>query len=203
MYSNQAIYEALINGGLYSEKVLEMLKANLREESAAKIGNKKGYKIVESMIKKADTDVQPNFGKAHPYGDRFAFLDGHRIFVSDTDLGYEISEKPYRVENMFPVVELTPITIDYEELNYFIKLWAKMKKPYIFKVGEKVIGVNPRYLKDVIDYSGSTTILVCAENTGRSPIYAEDKSCMTLPVNIKDVNYEEWYKNHIELKEVA
>lgn len=191
MYSNQAMLEAVMKYDLTA--VEEMLKANLREETASARGSRKGYKIVESMIKK--TNERPEFKMAHKFGDKFAFLDGHRLFVADNDLGYENAVVPFNVANMFPksTEDFTEVEIDYSELTYFIKVWGKKLKPYFFKAGNKIIGINPKYLKDAIDYSGSNKILVMGKKT---PIYTSDMKCIVLPVN-QEVDYSEWYKNHI------
>lgn len=195
MYSNQAILEAVARFEI--ETAQEMLKSNIREECENAKGNRKGYKIIESMIKKSDDN--PIFKGYHTYGDKVAFLDGRRLFVSDTNMGYEKVESQFNVDNMFRnLPDMKEVEINYSELVYFIKIWGKYKKPYFFKAGNQAIGCNPKYLKDLIDYTGCNRVKVIKYN---APIYAKDMTALLLPVNMGSIDYETWYKNHIEIRE--
>ena len=91
--------------GLFS-KTIEMLRANIREEEAGKKGTKKPYKIIEKMLKDAKRD-NPNqvlFQKAHEYNNKYGFLDGYRLFLSDDNMGYEsvnVANGAFKIEQLY------------------------------------------------------------------------------------------------------
>ena len=203
MTSNSRLLELL--EGYEVDKVIELIKENIREEAAKSTGKKNLYTILKRVLKDGSR-IQYTVG--HKVGEKIAFLDGHRMFLTDNDYGFEVVDKPdYRyinnLENFLPqnTYDLKEVEIDLAELRYFIKVWGKKKKAYMFHAGNTVIGVNPHYLKDLIDFTGSNKILVSKWN---APIFSKNLDALLLPVNngIRNISdYQTWYSNHI--KEVA
>jgi len=209
MNSNQAILTALQKeieaterytgyAGLF-EKTIEMLRANIREEAASKKGAKKPYKIIEKMIKDADTNIRPAFGQAHPSSYGYGFIDGHRIFLTDDLMGYEVAEMPFNIDQMMtPSIKeaIHNITIDVAELKYYIKVVRASGRgelrynPYLFLTPDGMAAINPVYLLDLIEYSGSNVIKY---NSRRAPIIAENNTALLLPVN-HNKEIEDYYK---------
>lgn len=179
----------------FFDKTLEMLRANVREETARAKGNKKPYKIIESMTKKAKKDRNNEmFQKAHKYGDKYGFLDGYRLFLSDDNYGYEVAEpeRQFNIEPLFKInEELKSVEIDVADLRYYCKIYKTMKKynkiPYIIRTADGFAAYNPEFLLDLIEYSGSNVIKYIKSN---APIYSENMDCLLLPVNRKDMTEE-------------
>ena len=167
---------------------------NIREASNKAGKNKKPAAIIQAMIKKAK-DNRWEAAQAIPEG--FAFLDGYRMFTVNDSLGYEIvyhdkeNENGRRGFDCYSILkscraaEYTPIEIDTADLKTFIKLNKEtkyVKTPYIFKTPEGYAGINPRFLLDLIEFSGSNTILYNKKN---APIMNTEKTALVLPVNLK------------------
>ena len=202
MNTNTKLLETLEAGNI--EKTIELLRQNIREETATKSGAKKPYKIIEAMLKTAKKD-QPHqalFQKAHEYGNKYGFLDGYRLFLSDDPFGYEsinVANGAFKVEPLFNVndYDLTTLEIDTAELRYFAKItktrskWDKV--PYIFRTPDGFAGFNPYFLIDLIDYTGSNKIRYQKRT---APIYSEDMNALLLPVNCKYMETEADYQEY-------
>jgi len=191
--------------GLFS-KTIEMLRANIREETATKSGSKKPYKIIEAMLKTAKKD-QPSrelFQKAHEYGNKYGFLDGYRLFLSEDNMGYEsvnVANGAFKVDQLFNVndYDFTTLEIDAAELKYFAKItktrskWDKI--PYIIKTPDGYVGYNPFFLIDLIEYTGSNKIRYQKRT---APIYSDNMMALLLPVNCRDMQTEADYQEYRE-----
>ena len=204
--------------GLFS-KTIEMLRANIREEEAGKKGTKKPYKIIEKMLKDAKRD-NPNqllFQKAHEYGNKYGFLDGYRLFLSDDNMGYEsvnVANGAFKIEQLYNGIDtynMTDIEIDISELRYFAKVAKggrnEKPTPYIIRTPDGFAGFNPNYLIDLIDFSGSNKIKYIKSN---APIHSENMNALLLPVNVRDfteAEYQEyrakWFNEKQEGREAA
>ena len=218
MNTNTKILETLEAGNI--EKTIELLRQNIREETATKSGAKKPYKIIETMLKTAKKD-NPNrlFQVAHAYNGKYGFLDGYRLFLSDDTFGYDIAGdnsdiQPFKIEPLFNVndYDLTTIEIDTAELRYFSKVAKKgryeKQAPYIIRTPDGFAGYNPFYLLDLIEYTGSNKIRYQKRN---APIYSEDMNALLLPINCWDMeteaDYQEyrskWFNDNKEEEEAA
>ena len=190
--------------GSFFDKTIEMLRQNIREETATKSGAKKPYKIIEAMLKTAKRD-QPSrtfFQKAHEYGNKYGFLDGYRLFLSDDPFGYEsinVANGAFKIDQLFNVndYDLKTIEIDTAELRYFAKIsksrskWDKV--PYIIRTSDGFAGFNPNFLIDLIEYTGSNKIRYQKRT---APIYSEDMQALLLPVNCRDMQTETDYQEY-------
>lgn len=197
--------------GKACEKTIAMLRENIREQEAAKKGNKKPVKIIEKMIKDAakDSPWQKMFQAAHKYTGGYAFLDGHRIFFTDTPEGFDLAEdhNKFNVDDFLKSAnnaDYTPIKIDIAEVRYLIKVTKKSDRiPYIIRTADGFAGFNPYFLLDLLEFSGVDTILY----TGRkAPIFSENRKALALPINLAwatdkdaDIKYNEyrnkWYND--------
>lgn len=198
MYSYTKMLQTL-NEGKFGD-LKEMLEANIREEAATKNGNKKPLTIIASMFKSIK-NVENMYNKAIPMKDgRFAFIDGHRIFIADTDMGY--NERNYfQLDQMFDTLFDREVDVDVIALKQFIAIHKGDKKgrgynpvPFIIECEDGFkIGVNPRYLKDAIDFSGITKLKFTKSmgNIQKQPLFFVDDNdkviAVVLPVNIRDV----------------
>lgn len=201
--------------GLFS-KTIEMLRANIREETATKSGAKKPYKIIEKMLKSEQCKNNNMMQKAHKYNDKYGFLDGHRLFITDNDMGYEVAdqEHTFRIEQLYNGIDtydMAVIEIDIAEVRYFAKVAKGGKwespKPYIIRTPDGFAGFNPNYLIDLIDFSGSNKIKYIKRN---APIHSENMNALLLPVNVRDfteAEYQEyrakWFSEKQEGREAA
>ena len=199
MYSNTKLYQELNKGNI--EKTKEMLLDNIREESSSKNGTKKPFTVVQNMFKKLDKADFERFGnKAIPMKDgRFGFIDGHRVFIADSDLGYT-DRADFKLEQALQSVNDfdREVEIDVTELKKFIAVVKAEKrnkwespKPYIIEMADGyMIGANPNFLKDAIDYSGITKIRFVKSygNIQKTPLYFIDNEnniiAVVLPVYI-------------------
>lgn len=199
--------------GLFS-KTIEMLRANIREESAKQNGAKKPYKIIEKLLKSEPCKYNNAMQKAHPSANGYGFLDGYRVFFSDDTFGYEVAEEQNRfrmLDNFKPAEGYTSIDINVEDLKYYIKVAKPRGKygkydPFIIETPDGIAGYNPLYLLDLIEYTGSNTIKYYGN---KEPIYADNGKALLLPVNVSYSNttYQEyrakWFNEKQEGREAA
>lgn len=164
MYSYAKLLQTL-NDEKYDE-LRKMLEENIREEAAKKNGNKKPFTIINSMMKQKNVKEDERFlNKAIPMKDgRFAFIDGHRVFISDTDLGYT-DRSNLEIDRLL-ATEIpnfdSEVDIDLVKLKEFIALCKAnkdTKKPYIIKVDNYYVAFNPNFAKDLIDWANGNTKL--------------------------------------------
>lgn len=183
----------------------EALKENIREELVAKQHHGRGRapktdRIIASMMKKSADDFR--FGKKnHPYGEYQCFLDGHRIFMDkETDYGYDTAEGCDRFDVSAMVDRAIAsndrvITVDRLALDFFIKTHKRnVKYPYVIRIGGKAsIGFDPRYLKDMLDFTDTSDIYVDMASSGEmltAPAMAYSdpgraRMALCLPVHLK------------------
>lgn len=172
-------------------KAIQLLQENIREESARAAGkattNK--YKVVKTLMKNADTKTRPLFSKAHFENGYFSFIDGYRIFRSESDFGFEHADENERFKNIDrlfnnPIFDDT-LTLNRAEIQAFIKIEhltrKGAKKPFLLqgKSGD-IYGFNPFYLLDYMDFTGEDIAL--AYNP-KNPITNADKTALILPIN--------------------
>lgn len=164
MYTYAKLLQTL-NDEKYDE-LRKMLEENIREEAAKKNGNKKPFTIISSMMKQKNVKEDGRFlNTAIPMKDgRFAFIDGHRVFISDTDLGYT-GRSNFEIDRML-ATEVpnfdSEVDIDLVKLKEFIalcKVNKDTKKPYIIKVDNYYVAFNPNFAKDLIDWANGNTKL--------------------------------------------
>ena len=162
MYTYTKLLQTL-NDEKYDE-LRKMLEENIREEAAKKNGNKKPFTIINSMFKnKALGENMKN--KAMIMNDgRFGFVDGYRLFISETDLGFSDRGdlKLDQLLNMEVPNFDSEIDIDLAKLKEFIALCKANKdtrKPYIIKVDNYYVAFNPNFAKDLIDWGNGNTKL--------------------------------------------
>ena len=148
MYTYAKLLQTL-NDEKYDE-LRKMLEENIREEAAKKNGNKKSFTIINSMFKnKALGENMKN--KAMIMNDgRFGFVDGYRLFISETDLGFSDRGdlKLDQLLNMEVPNFDSEVDIDLAKLKEFIALCKANKdtrKPYIIKVDNYYVAFNPNF----------------------------------------------------------
>lgn len=133
------------------------------------------------------------------YKGKYCFLDGHRVFISDTDLGFKASSKQFKLNNLFEEETESTITIPREYVEYIKKLLSKEhRKPMIIEDDGFFIAFNPEFLLDAIKFSNSETFYY-SKKKGVSnwlkeypslhrPLYQKDANgnvlTVTLPVTI-------------------
>lgn len=181
------------------EKAIAMLEANIREESAKKSGTRSIQKVIESMIKHADTNAQPRFAECHVENGKYFFLDGHRAFRTDSNLGYREAEEGARfkgLDRFFDNANCNDVlTFSKQDLQTFIKIdGIKRNRPgnpfLILSQNGNVYGFNPFFLLDYIDFTGKGEAIASRPN---APIMDENKTALVLPVNVRGVTIEQYY----------
>ena len=198
MNSYESILLELDKGITGIEAARRMLRENIRDEINTRNGSKKPASIIKSMFTRLDKFERPRFEFANVYGDRFAFLDGHRLYISDSSFGYPVKDHTcggFKVDQIINVDMdgYTELKIDIRELEYFLKTNKPPKKgtptPYIIRTPDGFACYNPLYLLDLLKYTESDTILY---KDARAPIYSKDKNALTLPINSKYMNEDKY-----------
>lgn len=203
MYSYTKLLEVLNAGDI--KKVKEMLEANIREEAAKKSGNRKPLTIINSMMK-AIKNQDKMYNKTKELEDgRFAFIDGHRVFIADTDLGFEhTGENELTVINDFLKMDFdSEIEVDMQDVKERIALNKanKISEPYVIKVDDYVVAMNPKFVKDLVDYTGNTTLRYAKKTNHEhhcqsNPLFSIDENgkvvAVILPVYISNA----WQEQH-------
>lgn len=198
MNSYESILLELDKGITGIEAARRMLRENIRDEINTRNGSKKPASIIKSMFSRLDKFERPRFEFANVYGDRFAFLDGHRLYISDSNYGYPVKDHTcggFKVDQIINVDMdgYTELKIDIKELEFFYKTNKPPKKgtptPYILRTPDGFACYNPLYLLDLLKYTESDTILY---KDARAPIYSKDKNALTLPINSKYMNEDKY-----------
>lgn len=197
--------------GSFFEKTFSLLLENIREEEATKKGNKKPVKIIEKMIK--GSDGREMFKTAHKWEQGFGFLDGHRIFFADDNMGFPEAEEhqSFKLDDFMKSAKEPSFVnqdINVEELRYYIKVAKPTRrgetyKPFMIETRFGFMGFNPVYLLDLIEYSGTNTIKYSAVN---APIFSYNEKALLLPVNVRNVDREifnSWRANWFNRKEAV
>lgn len=213
MNTNAKILETLLKEveyyGLntnYIEKTRKLLLENIREDNNKTGRYKKPAAIIASMFKK----TEDRFIFANTIKGGYAFLDGYRLFTMPESLGYEVvkhneynenNHKGYDCQSIIDAAKQAnykPLEIDVTDLKTFLKVCKPKKRgandPYVFKTPDGYAAINPRYLMDLIEFSGDNTILYCKRN---APVMNKEQTALVLPVNINprggiytDADYE-------------
>lgn len=192
--------------GMFKDGKLEELKKALEENIRYEAEQSKGTSKSElSCIKKVlDTkSVNPVFKTCHEFtlgGDTwYCFTDGHYALASTQDYGIDHAEEHASLKNAEKFFEgdyTEEIQIDLADLKTFCKTHKPRKsekpEPYIIKVGEKVIGVNPHYLLNVLEFCEADTIQYNKAMLDKADycykaslsVKAKKNMGMLLPVNI-------------------
>lgn len=195
---------------------LEKVKTNTTDK-----GRKQ---IVNQMIKKVDNKY-PNMNGYSIVNNRYAFLDGHRVFIYDTDLDIKASENPYNINGMLNLDNLEgKITIPRAYVEYIYKA-NKDLRPYYPMVVEDdgfYFAFNPKYLLDAIKFSNSETFyyeqkerrystnvfdfnsLDNDERYLKQPLFQKNKNgditTVILPVSLKD--HVEEYDSRLDFLDI-
>ena len=196
MYSYTDLLKNLNDGKV--DKVKEMLTENIREEAVSKDNKKKPYTIIKNMFRDCKDDERM-YNKAMPMQDgRFAFLDGHRVFVADTNMGYT-DRGDLQIEKILPTDNLdAELEIDVAELKQVVAIAKTEKKkynptPYIVEMDDYRVGMNPMFVKDLVDFTGNTKLKFVKQTRDgiqTAPLFSFDDegkmvACI-LPVYIRD-----------------
>ena len=199
------VAESILNGhtadGNAIEKLIDMLRENIREEEAKKNGAKvQPLKVIEKMIKGIDkaNAIEARFAKAHPCGDRFGFTEGHRIFISNTSCGFPIADiDALNIKRFIDGVQTNEhLKLDRSEIALYIKMNrittrnTHTKKPFVVETdGGELVAFNPLFLLDFIDFTEQTEGFIEAPS---KPLVDKRKTALVLPVrcdNIQAVYY--------------
>lgn len=174
--------------------LVEMLKADIRDENNKNAGRANNAKLAKAIIKSGISQYKYRDPKDNQMahckiiGGVQYFLDGHRIagFFNHMDFP-EWELDWYKVDNMINGIEYedTPLNIpSVAELKAAIKIAKASKKTsvYIFENG---ICVNSQYLLDFVSGFNSPVFYPSHQSPQRSPIYIESPDGMgvLLPIN--------------------
>jgi hypothetical protein len=207
MNSNEKILELIYSvenaGGIYSEQWQKLKNAvceNIQEETAKRNGVKKELNIIKKMLKSNQKNYNDRFLGYFNVSGRFAFLDGHRVLLSDNNFGF--AEDPQNVGNFKALEQIATLPADAtEEIEISLaeckrqiaenKAAKNMLKPLVINCDGFRVGVNPQFAKDAIEFTGSNKFLfekkVNARGCNITPLYqltGGEVATVTLPVNI-------------------
>ena len=172
-------------------KLKEQLIKDLRLEMEWEKGTpKKELTIINKMMKR--NKYNEHLQKAIPYFDKFAFTDGHILFITNTNHSFEELESTI---DLYSIVKNISghygVEFNLLELKLFVKETKgnNLLEPYVFKLGNKLMGINAQLLIEAIEFIGKNTFIVDEIN---KPLYTknEEKEVVLLPVMLrKDTEY--------------
>lgn len=205
MYSYTKLLEMLNAGKL--EELRNMLEANIREEAAKKGGNKKPLTIINSMMKAVKNDERM-YNKAKLLKDgRFAFIDGHRIFIADIDFGFKhMEDDELQLVNDFLNTDFdSELEINMQDVKERIALNKanKTNEPYIVKFDDYIVAMSPGFAKDLVDYTGNTKLRYMKKTNSEhhcqlNPLFSVDENgkvvAVILPVFVANSLQEKYEK---------
>lgn len=148
---------------------------------------------------------------------RYGFLDGHRIFIGDSNFEFEESCLPFHLEQIVKEEKKEnqeySIKINREYIEYAIKnIWKDSnRQPLVVEDDGYFLAFNPRFLLDSIKWSGSEVFFYnrnnnrskAAKNCLTSPIFQYDDKgnlvTVTLPIYLNNIDKYETSLDYLEL----
>ena len=204
MVKNQTLYTLLVNNDLDSLK--KALEDNIREESVK--GNKKAKSQLSILKKlfKVRKGVTPRdfVGKAIQIDKSlYGFMDLHHFFISNNNFGYEIINKGdagyFDLSNIIDATVDNCYNIEFSENDIAnLKLKIQQNKalpkyatpvPFIIRIYDVIVGFNPQYLLDALEFSGTNKIAIRDYKTPCYIMSENGNGAVILPINIKDCDY--------------
>ena len=158
---------------------------------------KKQFIVISYALQHLHAPIE-SFSKAHSISGKYYFIDGHRLFVSDIDFGFEHADAGATWRNAESLVKDAlkaaddRITLRRDDIQAFIKArglkrskrYFDVEDRYIFETEKKrYIAFNPFYLLDYIDFTGADVAL-CSSKSVKAPMVDADGRALVLPVNI-------------------
>lgn len=137
-----------------------------------------------------------------------ALTNGHYILASSNTFNIKECEKPLDLGRLIKDADINndfAIKINIENIRTFSKLNKDITKPYIIEFDGGYIGVNAKYLIDILDFTGSDEIIInknlLKNNAYKSAIYVKSNDnnniAILLPINIQDYNKSKIYMNNL------
>ena len=210
MNSNVKLLTALNDGKL--DELKDMLKENIREESAKGLGKKKQFTIINSIMTKAAKEPRLQANTYIPFGDKYAFTDGRVTIFSDETFGFEMSRSFLDFRSFLPQSFISSKTVQLEEA--YVKTFLDLNKtvkdvedliPILIKDTETgcLLGLDPRYVANIMQFAPVAAFKYIPERiNGRcitSPIFAvneaEELIGMIFPIQITDQMLEKYMSN--------
>ena len=157
----------------------------------------------EAAIKRIAKTKDPRFGgRAFAVNGFYYYSDGMRI-VGDTGTrpDYEVQDGKF-ITSIFEYYKNnnTPVCIDLENVKAYIKsdLWKISRRPYVIDIAGIKIGLNPKFIKDHVEFMKSCVVYVDISNEKNikedfngnryliTGIYnkTDCKVALTLPINL-------------------
>ena len=188
------------------------LEENAREEAYKKAGKKAGF---NAIIKRLVNDTLRNNNRlagSHPFNlngvDYSGLTNGHYILASSQELSVEASESPF---NMYPLFKDInnfdlEISVNVEAVKAFAKLNKDKTKPFIIDINDNsYIGVNAKYLSDILDFCNTDKIYIAREYVKagcyKSTIFVKSENMenisLLLPVNVLNIEGSRVYMNNL------
>lgn len=209
MVNNNKLLE-LLNSYKY-EELEKTLKANIREENQKKTGRKTSdITILKNLFKKTKNNlIVHELDHTCEYNNNtyHCYTDGHRIFGTVDDFGYNKAVKPFEVSKFLDTIPENEIELNENELKIYAAEHKKNKKPYAIEYNNNYVGFDPQYIIDAINWTKSNKIFIHNkfnyDKCYTSPMFLfnEDKTrfVIVLPVNVKEgeklINYINTWRN--------
>ena len=210
MNSNVKLLTAL-NDGKFDE-LRDMLKENIREESAKGLGKKKQLSIINSIMTKAAKEPRLQANTYIPFGDKYAFTDGRITIFSDETFGFEMSRSFLDFSSFLPHSFAFSKTVRFEEA--YVKTFLDLNKtvkdmedliPILIKDTETgcLLGLDTRYVANIMQFAPVAAFKYIPERINghciASPVFAvneaEEVIGMIFPIQITDQMLERYMNN--------
>ena len=208
MNSNVKLLAALNNGKLAELK--EMLKANIREESAKGLGKKKQLTIINSILSSATKDFRLQKDRYIPFKDKYAFTDGHMVVFSNDNFGFEQSDSTIDFNSLIPSYFDESVHFNEAQIKVLVDLNKTVKNtdnitPIIVKdtKNDALLGLNPKYVAQLMQFDNVTSFKYNVNKNShghiKSPVFAMNENDeiigLVLPVNITEAMAERFLNN--------
>lgn len=163
MVKNEKLLKLLNDGKI--EELKKALENNIIEECNKSAGAKsKDLSIIKRIVNSKEAKYNQAFSKAHKFNyngmEYFGFLEGHYIMASNSDFNYQHAEAPFKLAPMIATIDEvnTSATINRADVVAFKKTRTDKKAPFKIFLDDYVIGLNPDFLLDGMDWTNTDTI---------------------------------------------
>lgn len=208
MNSNIKLLTALNDGKL--DELKDMLKANIREESAKGLGKKKQLTIINSVLSSAARDFHLQKDKYIPFKDKYAFTDGRIVIFSNDNFGFEQSDNTIDFDSLIPSYFDESVHFEESQIKVLVDLNKTVKDtdnitPIIVRdtKNNALLGLNPKYVAQLMQFDNVASFKYNVNKNShghiKSPVFAINENDeiigLVLPVNITEAMAERFLSN--------
>ncbi len=172
----------------FALKVLKQLQNDVHVEEMKKNVKPGQAKIIKNIVDEGVKQHGEKWKGYSPYKNQFMYTNGCVAYILNSNLGYEQAEKTISERNVETNSQVSScVQVDKANLKVFLAEHKKTRRPYVIQVNDKRYGFNPKFLADMLDYFGTTTLHLFDETFSIQLVKGENGEFGVIcPIRVKD-----------------